>query len=38
VLIVAAALAAVAVALALWLGRTRRTLAGLEERLGAAAR
>jgi adenylate cyclase len=38
VLIVAAALAAVVVALVLRLRRTRRTLAGLEERLGAAAR
>ena len=34
---VAAALAAVVVGLALWLGRTRRAVASLEERLAAAA-
>ncbi|TMB19281.1 MAG: adenylate/guanylate cyclase domain-containing protein [Deltaproteobacteria bacterium] len=37
VLILAAALAAVVVALVLWLGHTRRTAAALEERLAAAA-
>ena len=36
-LIAAAALAAVVVALVLWLGRTQRTVAALEERLAAAA-